>query len=54
MTTNAPISSNIDKLVKFKLLQEKLIDRWQPADYFDQQERHILVVPSLSLVQEEL
>jgi hypothetical protein len=31
-----------------------LRDRWLSADIFDHTEQHILVVPSLSLDQEEL
>lgn len=38
----------------FQDLQAQLVDRWRPADDFDRQERQILVVPSLSLDQEEL
>ncbi|PSN20399.1 carboxylate-amine ligase [filamentous cyanobacterium CCP5] len=39
---------------RFQQLQNQLRDRWLPADQFDCQERHIVVVPSLSLDQEEL
>jgi hypothetical protein len=39
---------------KFKQLQLQLAERWCSADDFDAQERYILVVPSLSLDQEEL
>lgn len=39
---------------RFRQLQAQLRDRWCPADIFDTEERHILVVPSLSLNQEEL
>jgi hypothetical protein len=38
----------------FQQLQANLRDRWRSTDEFDTQERHILVVPSLSLDQEEL
>jgi hypothetical protein len=38
----------------FGRLQMQLRDRWLSIDQFDTQERHILVVPSLSLDQEEL
>ncbi|MGF1571248.1 MAG: peptide ligase PGM1-related protein [Nodosilinea sp.] len=39
---------------RFAQLQEALRDRWRSTDDFDPQERHILVIPSLSLDQEEL
>lgn len=38
----------------FSQLQAQLRERWLSIDTFDDQERHILVVPSLSLDQEEL
>ena len=38
----------------FARLQQLLQDRWLTVDEFDGEERHILVVPSLSLDQEEL
>ena len=38
----------------FRHLQSALRDRWCSTDEFDTEERHILVVPSLSLDQEEL
>lgn len=39
---------------RFHQLQAKLPDRWRSIDEFDQSPRQILVVPSLSLDQEEL
>ena len=39
---------------RFGQLQRQLADRWRSTDEFDTEERHILVVPSLSLDQEEL
>jgi len=39
---------------QFRALQAQLATRWRPADQFDQTECQILVVPSLSLDQEEL
>lgn len=54
MVNEASSPSNSGPLEQFQLLQKQLVDRWRPADQFDQQERHILVVPSLSLDQEEL
>jgi hypothetical protein len=39
---------------RFQQLQLMLCDRWRSADIFDHTEQHILVVPSLSLDQEEL
>jgi hypothetical protein len=41
-------------VARFQQLQASLRDRWCSADQFDTQERHIVVVPSLSLDQEEL
>lgn len=38
----------------FQRLQQLLRDRWVSTDDFDTEERHIVVVPSLSLDQEEL
>ena len=38
----------------FAHLQAQLAERWQPIDDFDRSPRQILVVPSLSLDQEEL
>ena len=38
----------------FARLQRRLQERWLSVDQFDDDERHILVVPSLSLDQEEL
>lgn len=42
------------EILRFRHLQRQLRDRWCSADVFDTEERHILVVPSLSLNQEEL
>jgi hypothetical protein len=39
---------------EFRQLQQQLRDRWCSTDCFDIEERHVLVVPSLSLNQEEL
>ena len=39
---------------KFEQLQAQLTTCWQPIDCFDRAPRQILVVPSLSLDQEEL
>lgn len=39
---------------RFRQLQRQLRDRWCSADTFDTEERQIVVVPSLSLNQEEL
>jgi hypothetical protein len=39
---------------RFGQLQRQLRDRWCSADTFDTEERQIVVVPSLSLNQEEL
>ncbi|HIK53770.1 MAG TPA: carboxylate-amine ligase [Synechococcales cyanobacterium M55_K2018_004] len=39
---------------RFRVLQSQLRDRWQSIDNFDQGETDILVVPSLSLDQQEL
>ncbi|MEA5452687.1 peptide ligase PGM1-related protein [Leptolyngbya sp. CCNP1308] len=38
----------------FQELQQALRDRWSSTDVFDTEERYIVVVPSLSLDQEEL
>lgn len=38
----------------FQQLQTHLRDRWQPVDQFDREARDIVVVPSLSLDQQEL
>lgn len=38
----------------FQQLQQRLRDCWVPMDAFDRSERHVLVVPSLSLDQREL
>ena len=39
---------------RFHQLQALLPSRWRSIDYFDRSPRQILVVPSLSLDQEEL
>lgn len=54
MITNAPHCSDVEQSDRFDQLQAKLRQRWLPADEFDAQERQILVVPSLSMDQEEL
>lgn len=43
-----------DPAGRFRQLQAELKDRWRNSDEFDLSERQILVVPSLSLDQEEL
>ncbi|MEO1402463.1 MAG: peptide ligase PGM1-related protein [Cyanobacteria bacterium J06635_1] len=43
-----------DAAAKFQALQTHLKDCWQSIDQFDRQSRQIVVVPSLSLDQEEL
>jgi len=47
---SAPVTTDC----RFGQLQRQLVDRWRSTDEFDTEERHILVVPSLSLDQEEL
>lgn len=54
MVINAPLRPDGYQTSQFRQLQARLRDRWLPADEFDAQERQILVVPSLSLDQEEL
>ncbi|HZG37055.1 MAG TPA: carboxylate-amine ligase, partial [Nodosilinea sp.] len=44
----------VDDTAAFQRLQAGLHDRWLSTDEFDTQERHVVVVPSLSLDQEEL
>ncbi|MEM6426509.1 MAG: peptide ligase PGM1-related protein [Cyanobacteria bacterium P01_D01_bin.128] len=39
---------------RFDVLQQQLSDRWQHVNEFDTEERHIVVIPSLSLDQQEL
>ena len=39
---------------EFDRLQRKLRDRWLHINQFDTAERHILVIPSMSLDQQEL
>ncbi|NEZ54886.1 carboxylate-amine ligase [Leptolyngbyaceae cyanobacterium CCMR0081] len=47
-------NSEIKDDFKFRQLQAQLTTCWQPVDCFDRAPRQILVVPSLSLDQEEL
>ncbi|MBD2256431.1 peptide ligase PGM1-related protein [Pseudanabaena sp. FACHB-2040] len=54
MIINAPSYPELDQATRFRQLQTQLRQRWLPADDFDDQERQILVVPSLSMDQEEL
>ncbi|HEY9764455.1 MAG TPA: peptide ligase PGM1-related protein [Trichocoleus sp.] len=54
MIINAPLCPDLDQASQFKQLQAELRERWLPADQFDAQERQVLVVPSLSMDQEEL
>ncbi len=44
----------LDKESKFRQLQNSLRDRWLSIDLFDQDDRDILVVPSLTLDQREM
>ncbi|MEL6938443.1 MAG: peptide ligase PGM1-related protein [Cyanobacteria bacterium J06598_1] len=61
-TAEAPVSQSqpcqspqlADVRETFASLQHQLADRWQSIDDFDRRPRQILVVPSLSLDQEEL
>ena len=53
-TTREPARPPMSAPSTFQQLQANLRDRWRSTDEFDTQERHILVVPSLSLDQEEL
>ena len=53
-TTREPACPPMSAPSTFQQLQANLRDRWRSTDEFDTQERHILVVPSLSLDQEEL
>ncbi|WP_017297600.1 peptide ligase PGM1-related protein [Nodosilinea nodulosa] len=53
-TGTEPAISPADDAARFQQLQRALRDRWRSTDEFDTQERHIVVVPSLSLDQEEL
>ncbi len=53
-TTREPACPPMSAPSTFQQLQAHLRDRWRSTDEFDTQERHILVVPSLSLDQEEL
>lgn len=54
MTANWQASPPTAPGNRFRQLQGRLRDRWCSTDMFDTEERHILVVPSLSLNQEEL
>ena len=47
-------NSNTEKSAYFEQLQNKLRDRWQSIDLFEQDDRDILVIPSLSLDQRQL
>ena len=51
--TSESVNWALDDL-KFRQLQSQLTACWQPIDCFDRAPRQILVVPSLSLDQEEL
>ncbi len=51
---NATAESPVDDRTRFQQMQATLRDRWVSTDAFDTEERHIVVVPSLSLDQEEL
>lgn len=53
-TTREPACPPMSAPSTFQQLQANLRDRWRSTDEFDTEERHILVVPSLSLDQEEL
>ena len=53
-TTREPACPPMSAPSTFQQFQANLRDRWRSTDEFDTQERHILVVPSLSLDQEEL
>ncbi|MGB3201516.1 MAG: peptide ligase PGM1-related protein [Nodosilinea sp.] len=53
-TATEPAALQIDDSLRFQQFQKLLRDRWCSTDRFDTQERHIVVVPSLSLDQEEL
>ncbi|MEM6451345.1 MAG: peptide ligase PGM1-related protein [Cyanobacteria bacterium P01_D01_bin.105] len=48
------MSESASVITKFQELQTRLAERWQSIDSFDRTPRQILVVPSLSLDQEEL
>ncbi len=51
---NAQAAEAAEFSSNFQRLQQSLRDRWVSTDAFDTEERHIVVVPSLSLDQEEL
>jgi hypothetical protein len=53
-TATEPAKLQVDDSLRFQQFQKLLRDRWESTDEFDTQERHIVVVPSLSLDQEEL
>ncbi|MEL6881195.1 MAG: carboxylate-amine ligase, partial [Cyanobacteria bacterium J06607_10] len=52
--SSQPAGSNNNQNDVFHSLQQSLADRWRSIDDFDRSPRQILVVPSLSLDQEEL
>jgi hypothetical protein len=47
-------SSSSVSAEQFRQLQSQLRDRWNSVDLFDQDDRDILVVPSVSVDQREL
>ncbi|WOD38777.1 peptide ligase PGM1-related protein [Nodosilinea sp. E11] len=53
-TVTEPAELPTEDAAQFQRLQASLRDRWVSTDEFDTEERHIVVVPSLSLDQEEL
>ncbi|PSN12691.1 carboxylate-amine ligase [filamentous cyanobacterium CCT1] len=53
-TATEPAALQVDDSLRFQQFQKLLRDRWRSTDEFDTQERHVVVVPSLSLDQEEL
>lgn len=54
MVISSSFQPDLDDAAQFRALQHQLKERWRSADEFDEQDRQILVVPSLSLDQEEL
>lgn len=54
LESETDLGQSAARVAKFQKLQAKLADRWQSIDNFDRTPRQILVVPSLSLDQEEL
>lgn len=53
-TATEPAALQVDDSLRFQQFQKLLRDRWRSTDEFDTQERYVVVVPSLSLDQEEL